>query len=98
MNAKTKAGPNELLRKAREQHNLTQKELAEEIGVAHITVNRWEKGKVTPIPYYRQKLCNFFQMDAESLGLPLPVEKGKTPLRNHLPENVNQLLKHPFWK
>ena len=65
-----RAVPNELLKKAREQHNLTQKELAEEIGVTHITVNRWEKGKVTPIPYYRQKLCNFFQKDTESLGLP----------------------------
>ncbi len=71
-----KAMPNELLRRAREQHDLTQKELAEEIGVTHITVNRWEKGKVTPIPYYRQKLCNFFQMDAGSLGLPsLPRKK-----------------------
>ena len=67
--------PNELLRKARVQLHLTQKELAEEIGVTHITVNRWEKGKVTPIPYYRQKLCDFFQMDAESLGLPPLAQK-----------------------
>jgi len=70
-----KVMPNELLRKAREQRDLTQKELAEEIGVTHITVNRWENGRVTPIPYYRQKLCNFFQMDAGSLGLPLPAQK-----------------------
>jgi len=73
--AGNKTMPNELLRKARAQLNLTQKELAEEIGVTHITVNRWEKGKVTPIPYYRQKLCNFFQMDAESLGLPPLAQK-----------------------
>jgi len=73
--AGNKAMPNELLRKARVQLHLTQKELAEEIGVTHITVNRWERGKVTPIPYYRQKLCDFFQMDAESLGLPPLAQK-----------------------
>ena len=70
-----KAMPNERLRRAREQHNLTQKELADKIGVTNITVNRWENGKVIPVPYYRQKLCNFFQMDAETLGLTPSTEK-----------------------
>ena len=73
--ANRKAMPNERLRRAREQHNLTQKELADKIGVTNITVNRWENGKVMPIPYYRQKLCNFFQMDAETLGLTPSTEK-----------------------
>jgi len=70
-----KAMPNERLRRAREQHNLTQKELADKIGVTNITVNRWENGKVMPVPYYRQKLCDFFQMGAEALGLTPLVEK-----------------------
>jgi DNA-binding XRE family transcriptional regulator len=77
---KTPAGakkvvPNERLRKARELYYLTQKELGEKIGVTNITVNRWEKGKVMPVPYHRQKLCNFFQMDAETLGLTPSTEK-----------------------
>jgi transcriptional regulator with XRE-family HTH domain len=73
--ANRKAMPNERLRRARGQHNLTQKELADKIGVTNITVNRWEKGKVVPVPYHRQKLCNFFQMDAEALGLTPSTEK-----------------------
>ncbi len=90
--------PNERLRRAREQHNLTQKELADKIGVTNITVNRWENGKVMPIPYYRQKLCNFFQMDAEALGLIPPVEKGKTSSRNPLPAVWNVPYRHnPFF-
>jgi len=66
--AKGKTVPNEQLRRAREQHHLTQKELAEKIGVTNITVNRWENGKVKPVPYYRRKLSKFFQMDDEALG------------------------------
>lgn len=96
--ANRKATPNERLRRAREQHNLTQKELADKIGVTNITVNRWENGKVMPIPYYRQKLCNFFQMDAEALGLTPPVEKGKTSSRNPLPAVWNVPYRHnPFF-
>src|SRR6266566_4450701 len=96
--ANRKAMPNERLRRAREQHNLTQKELADKIGVTNITVNRWENGKVMPIPYYRQKLCNFFQMDAEALGLIPPVEKGKTSSRNPLPAVWNVPYRHnPFF-
>ena len=76
---KTAAGarkvvPNERLRRARQLHQLTQKELGEEIGVTNITVNRWENGKVRPVPYHRQKLCDFFHMDAETLGLIPPAE------------------------
>jgi tetratricopeptide (TPR) repeat protein/transcriptional regulator with XRE-family HTH domain len=96
--ANRKAMPNERLRRAREQHNLTQKELADKIGVTNITVNRWENGKVIPIPYYRQKLCNFFQMDAEALGLTPPVEKGKMSSRNPLPAVWNVPYRHnPFF-
>src|SRR6266700_489987 len=96
--ANRKAMPNERLRRAREQHNLTQKELADKIGVTNITVNRWENGKVMPIPYYRQKLFNFCQMDAAALGLIPPVEKGKTSLRNPLPAGWNVPYRHnPFF-
>lgn len=29
---------------------LTQKQLAAELGVAYLTINRWENGRVTPSP------------------------------------------------
>jgi hypothetical protein len=37
-------------------------------------VYRWEAGKRTPSPFYRERLCQVFSMSAEQLGLvELPV-------------------------
>ncbi len=37
-----------LVRKVREQLELSQEDLARELGVSFATVNRWENGKVSP--------------------------------------------------
>ena len=39
-----------LIKKLREQLNLTQEEFAAELGVVFSTVNRWEKGHAKPSP------------------------------------------------
>ncbi len=37
-----------LIREYRKLMGLTQKQLAAELGVAYLTINRWENGHVTP--------------------------------------------------
>jgi tetratricopeptide (TPR) repeat protein/transcriptional regulator with XRE-family HTH domain len=60
---------NQLLRSAREQHNWSQKEVAEAIGTTVGNVSRWERGLTSPAPYYRRKLCDLFGKEASALGL-----------------------------
>ena len=38
------------VKRIREVLKLTQAELAYKLGVSHVTVNRWERGKVKPSP------------------------------------------------
>jgi transcriptional regulator with XRE-family HTH domain len=49
-------GMGKQIRQAREEHAMTQKELAEAIGVEEMTVYRWEKGESRPHPYARRVL------------------------------------------
>lgn len=39
-----------LIRELRQLMGLTQKQLAAELGVVYLTINRWENGRVTPSP------------------------------------------------
>lgn len=43
--------------------------LAQQIGVQDYYISRWERGDVTPSPYYQQKLCTLFGKTAEELGM-----------------------------
>jgi transcriptional regulator with XRE-family HTH domain/tetratricopeptide (TPR) repeat protein len=68
--------PNELLRRARILRGWSQQRVADQIndllGSARADrelVYRWETGKRTPGPYYRERLCIVFAMTAEELGL-----------------------------
>lgn len=61
---------NEKLTTARLEKNLTQTEACEKIGVPDVrTWQRWENEGVIPNPYYRRKLCNYFNTSFEDLGL-----------------------------
>ncbi len=80
--------PNTLLRNARKQQRWTQKEVAEKIGVAPLSVGRWERGEVIPHAYARTMLCKLFHKSTQELGLadeketpdpeesPLPMHEG----------------------
>jgi transcriptional regulator with XRE-family HTH domain len=67
---------NELLRRARVLRGWSQQRVADHInqllGAARADrelVDRWEAGKRTPSPFYRERLCQVFTMTAEELGL-----------------------------
>lgn len=66
------------LRREREQHFLTQKELAELIGVTEMTIYRWENGESKPRPYAQRKLMKA-----------LHLKKGAF-LLEHEPQNIRQ--------
>jgi tetratricopeptide (TPR) repeat protein/transcriptional regulator with XRE-family HTH domain len=68
---------NERLRQQRIQHDWLQQEVADQLGVALVTVQRWERGVQQPSAYYSIKLCTLFNSTAQELGLheafPAPV-------------------------
>lgn len=59
----------DLLRNARLARHWSQKEVANQLQVSLVTVNRWEQGVTTPAPYYCRKLCELFACSAAELGL-----------------------------
>src|SRR6266705_5337820 len=68
-NEATKPMPNDRLRKESEKRGWSRDHVAEKIGGDPHGVGRWERGTTSPSPYYRQRLCELFKMDAEELGL-----------------------------
>jgi transcriptional regulator with XRE-family HTH domain len=66
---------NHLLIEARKRAGLSQIEVAEQIGIAKSTLNRWEHEKSFPYRFHRQKLCALFHKTEQELGLfPKPPE------------------------
>lgn len=69
--------PNEQLRQQRIRQNWRLHDVAEQLGIAETTVQRWETGRQSPSLYYCNKLCQLFGLSAQELGLvnapsPLP--------------------------
>jgi transcriptional regulator with XRE-family HTH domain len=52
--------PNTLLKQERVQRGWSQADLAGVLGTDGHTVNRWERGRARPGPYFRRKLCEPF--------------------------------------
>jgi transcriptional regulator with XRE-family HTH domain len=62
--------PNELLRRARLLRGWSQQRVADHINAPNRQlVYRWETGRRSPGPFYRERLCQEFKMTAEELGL-----------------------------
>lgn len=61
--------PNRKLQRQRELKGWSQEKLAQEVGTTAKIVGRWERGESKPTPYYRQKLIQIFNMNAEELDL-----------------------------
>jgi transcriptional regulator with XRE-family HTH domain len=62
--------PNERLRRARLLRGWSQQRVADHINAPNRQlVYRWETGKRSPGPFYRERLCQEFKMTAEDLGL-----------------------------
>ena len=51
----------------RKQQNMTQRELAEKIGVSDKTISKWETGKSMPELGYLQQLCEILQINVNEL-------------------------------
>ena len=51
----------EAIRRLRKKMLLTQQEFAKELGVAFVTINRWENGENEPSMKYKRKLLPLFK-------------------------------------
>jgi tetratricopeptide (TPR) repeat protein/transcriptional regulator with XRE-family HTH domain len=60
---------NERLKHERLSKSWSQGDVAREIGTNVFTVNRWEKGKAFPNPYFCRKLSDLYRKSPEELGL-----------------------------
>lgn len=61
--------PNIKLRNARLSRNWKQQDVADRIGTTELSIGRWERGETFPSAYFRQQLCDLFEMRLEELGL-----------------------------
>jgi transcriptional regulator with XRE-family HTH domain len=112
--------PNERLRRARLLRGWSQQRVADHINalVGHECANRqlvyrWETGKRSPGPFYRERLCQVFKMTTAELGLveltiPDPADAAGTVAGDRaggtadvvdspLPESVRMLLRE-LWR
>ncbi|MDM8331558.1 helix-turn-helix transcriptional regulator [Limosilactobacillus pontis] len=55
------------LRGLRVGAGMTQQELADKLGVTHISVSRWETGKSIPSPKYIKKMADMFGVDGKDI-------------------------------
>ena len=60
---------NEKLRKERLERGWSQQYVADQLGIAVVTYNRWERGRQQPTAYYSLKLGALFGRSTEELGL-----------------------------
>src|SRR5690625_6339508 len=72
------------LKKLRQQHQLTQEELAEKLDVSRQVIAKWEKGESTPAIHFCVKLADLYDVtiddlinyDEQDAGISVP-PKGK---------------------
>jgi uncharacterized membrane protein/transcriptional regulator with XRE-family HTH domain len=57
------------LRYERMQRGWSQARVAELIGTDSGNVSRWERGRSSPSPYFRERLCQLYEKNAQELGL-----------------------------
>ena len=82
-----RAAANDRLRRAREERNLTQAEVAQAVGTSSFTVSRWELGVQVPQAHFREKLCTLFELGPQDLGL-LPDAATSSNGHTHEPGEV----------
>src|ERR1700688_2161778 len=74
--------PRILLAQARNDRRLSQQEVADRIGSTYVNISRWERGITRPSPYFRRKLCDFYQKREDELDL-LPVRTKEKAAHQH---------------
>ncbi len=58
---------NRILKELRDEKNLTQQELADELGVARMTINFYESNRRTPDIHFAVKAANYFNVSVDYL-------------------------------
>ncbi len=87
---------NQCLINARLQRGWTQREEAEAVGTTLTNVSRWERGVTFPSPYFRQKLCEVFEVSSEDLNL-TRTPRYSSPIC-HTTKQKDFLMSHDrFW-
>lgn len=74
--------PSEIIKNLRNKKNLTQKELADRLGLHYRTVQNWESGN-PPNSLQRKKICSFFKInESELFGQisPIHIKDVKIPV------------------
>jgi NB-ARC domain len=90
--------PNRALSYARALRGWSQYVVASKIGTSSKNVSRWECGVTFPSPYYRELLCQLFELNAQSLGLlPLSVDDDTTDTSTSMsmPEPLAAMVSPP---
>lgn len=62
------------LRAARQRWQMTQEEVADEIGTSSVTISRWETDSAVPSASNQDKLCTLYHMQATDLFANPPTE------------------------
>ena len=72
----------EIIRNARKSLNLTQRQLADQLGVSNTSVSNWEKGLSRPDADMIQKLCAALHLQANDFygTNEAPVENNRRPV------------------
>lgn len=78
------------LKEERMQRGWSQARVAELIGTDAGNVSRWERGRSSPSPYFRERLCHLYEKKAQELGLWMeePIEGEEETLRRNPGELV----------
>ena len=66
------------LAQARPNKSLTQRQLADELGVNHTLISSWERGVHKPGPTNLKKLCQILEITCEEIEFIPKPEKPKT--------------------
>lgn len=70
----------EILHSLRTKHHLSQKNLADDLGVAQASINYWEKGQRTPSIEAVKSIAEYFHVTVDDL-LGGVIEESKTSIR-----------------
>lgn len=91
---------NERLRRLRVERHWRQQDVADQLGVALVTMQRWERGFQQPSAFYRVKLCALFGVSAQELGLldaPAPSEQDENKTSNTLDQDISLANEILLW-